>query len=223
MVNRNAYNTWPPSIHTELVQTKAFKVIDNPEAFQLLADETRRRMIYLLRAKEMTVSQIAEELHLTPQAIYHQVRKLKDAGLVEVAKEERVDHFIETYYRATAEVFHMAHGVGETKDYAEGEVKEALNGLSKLGLKMKNDPDSLQKIAEIAKDIEDPMKKSELTEKATAIDDVDFFARQAVFEYIYLLSMSEKEFERYLKRYRELRESLRSLLENPSQLQPKRS
>ena len=66
---------------------KSFKVIKDPDAFQLLADETRRRVIYLLRAKEMTVAQIAEELKLTPQAIYHHIRKLKDAEMVEVARD----------------------------------------------------------------------------------------------------------------------------------------
>src|SRR3989454_6822144 len=94
---------------------KAFKVIKSPEAFQLLADETRRRIIYLLRAKEMTVSQISAELGLTPQAIYHHIRKMRDADLVEVAREERVDHFIETYYRATAEMFNLSHGEGMSR------------------------------------------------------------------------------------------------------------
>src|SRR2546425_538311 len=71
---------------------KAFKVIKSPEAFQLLADETRRRIIYLLRAKEMTVSQISAELGLTPQAIYHHIRKMRDAdffvkqGITHLAK-----------------------------------------------------------------------------------------------------------------------------------------
>src|SRR5713226_5202149 len=72
---------------------KAFKLITDPQAFQLLGDETRRRVIYLLRAKEMTVSQIAGELNLTPQAIYHHIRKLRDAGMVEVALLARdLDH-----------------------------------------------------------------------------------------------------------------------------------
>src|SRR5438445_112154 len=98
---------------------KAFKMIKDPEAFRLLADETRRRIIYLLRAKEMTVSQIAAELNLTPQAIYHHIRKLRDSDLVEVAREERVDHFIETYYRATAEMFNLSHGERMPQAYAE--------------------------------------------------------------------------------------------------------
>ena len=109
---------------------KAFKLIKDPEAFQLLADETRRRVIYLLRAKEMTVSQIAAELNLTPQAIYHHIRKMRDAGLVEVAREERVDHFIETYYRATAEMFNLSHGEGMSPAYAQQKVAHLAGLLS---------------------------------------------------------------------------------------------
>jgi len=88
---------------------KAFKVIENPEAFQLMGDKTRRRIIFLLRAKEMTVSQIAAELGMTPQAIYHHIRKFRDADLVEVAREERIDHFIETYYQAAAKIRTWEH------------------------------------------------------------------------------------------------------------------
>ena len=95
---------------------QAFKFVKDPEAWELMADDTRRRVVYLLRAKEMTVSQIAEQLQKTPQAIYHPIRKLLDKELVEVAKEERVDHFIETYYRAAAEVFEFVHGEGHSKD-----------------------------------------------------------------------------------------------------------
>src|SRR2546422_9660250 len=63
---------------------KAFKVIKSPEAFQLLADETRRRIIYLLRATEMTVSQMSAVLGLTPQAAYHNIRQTGDADVVAV-------------------------------------------------------------------------------------------------------------------------------------------
>ena len=46
---------------------KAIKVVDDPENFKLLADDTRRRIVFLLRAKEMTVSQIASNLEVTPR------------------------------------------------------------------------------------------------------------------------------------------------------------
>jgi len=175
-------------------------------------------MIYLLRAKEMTVSQIAEQLRLTPQAIYHQVRKLKDAGLVEVAKEERVDHFIETYYRASAEVFHMAHGVGESKEYIESQVKEALGGLQKLGIQLEDDPAAVDKLAKLAQAMKDPMGKTQWNDKAAALDDVDFFARQAILEYINLIMMSEKDCDEFCNLYREYRKALKALVKDPNAL-----
>ena len=196
---------------------KAFKVISNPEAFQLLADETRRRMIYLLRAKEMTVSQIAEQMHLTPQAIYHHIRKLKDVDMVEIAKEERVGHFIETYYRATAEVFHLAHGVGESTEYIEGEVKEAIEGLKKLGMKVNCGTENMTQVLTIVKEMKDPFLRQEWADKIAGLEDVDFLARQAVFEYANLLSMSDKDFEQFLNHYKELRRILRSCIELPDQ------
>jgi len=37
---------------------KPVKAIKDPEAFKLLADEIRRRMVFLLRVKEMTASEV---------------------------------------------------------------------------------------------------------------------------------------------------------------------
>jgi len=195
---------------------KAFKVITNPKAFQLLADETRRRMIYLLRAKEMTVSQIAEAMNLTPQAIYHHIRKLKDVDMIEVAKEERVGHFIETYYRATAEVFNLAHG--ESTESAENEVKVAMDGMRKLGMKVNCSPEKSADVLKLVKEMKDPFTNTEWADKITALDDVDFLSRQTIFEYANLLSMTDKDFEEFLKCYRNLRKMLRSCVEIPEEL-----
>jgi len=196
---------------------KAFKVISNPEAFQLLGDETRRRMIYLLRAKEMTVSQIAEAMNLTPQAIYHHIRKLKDVDMIEVAKEERVGHFIETYYRATAEVFNLAHG--ESSESAESEVKVAMDGMKKLGMKVNCSPEKSDEVLKLVKEMKDPFTNTYWADKITALDDVDFLSRQTIFEYANLLSMSDKDFEEFLKCYRNLRKLLRACVEIPEDLE----
>jgi len=195
---------------------KAFKMIKDPEAFQLLGDETRRRIIYLLRAKEMTVAQIAAELQLTPQAIYHHIRKLRDADMVEVAREERVDHFIETYFRATAEIFNLSHGEGMSSAYAEAKTKEALEALARIGLPVRMDPEVVAKLVETVKQMETIGDKSERSESIAGLEDVDFFVKQELVHIAKLLSISDKEFNEYLRLIREQRKLMRSLAEEPT-------
>ena len=194
---------------------RSFKVIKDPEAFQLLADETRRRIIYLLRAKEMTVAQIAEELKLTPQAIYHHIRKLKDADMVEVAREERGDLFIETYYRATAEMFNLAHGEAGSGKVMEEEAREALDALGKLGVRAEITPEVIAKIVALMKQMKGPEAHGPYTEKVNELEGISFLAKQGLLEYVYLMTISDKEFESFLKNYRELRKTLRATLLEP--------
>lgn len=192
---------------------RAFKSIKGgPEIFSVLADETRRRIIYLLRAKEMTVSQIAGELDLTPQAIYHHIRKLKDTTMVEVAREERVDHFIETYYRASAEIFYLEHGESETKELAEKRTKEALESLSRIGLKVRTDPEAVARVVEIERRGEQLGTKSELTDKVAGLEDIDFLTRQSLVHFVKMLTMTDAEFNEGLKLQRELRKMLQTKL-----------
>ncbi len=195
---------------------KAFKVIDDPEAFQLLADQTRRRVVYLLRAKEMTVSQIAAELDLTTQAIYHHIRKLKDAGMVEIAREERVDHFIETYYQASAEVFHLAHGQSKSSALAERNTAEALKVLPRLGFPVRAGPETVSKLVELERRMDEIGEKSEWTNKIAGLDDVDFITKFGVSHYAKMLSMSDEEYNEYLKISKEWRKVIRqTVLESP--------
>lgn len=196
---------------------RAFKVIRDPESFQLLADETRRKVIYLLRAKEMTVSQIAAELGLTPQAIYHHIRKLRDSGMVEVAREERVDHFIETYYRASAEVFHLAMGTGGPPGYAESQIREALKALGQLGLEVSADPETVSRVLEIERRLHEIGFKTEHAEKIAEMESVDFLTKQDVLHYAKLLSMTEEEGAEYVRLLKELRQALLACCEVPDQ------
>jgi DNA-binding transcriptional ArsR family regulator len=187
---------------------KAFKVINDPEAFQLLADETRRRIIYLLRAKEHTVSQIADEMGLTAQAIYHHVRKMKKAGLIEVAREVRVDHFIETYYRASAELFQLSHGESKCCDGADHS-RETMEGLAKIGVVSKLDPQTIDKAIGLLSKLAKRESKSKWSNKISDMEDVDFFTKQAMHEYTLLLALNDAEFDEYVNTEKELRKLLR--------------
>jgi len=102
------------------------------EAFRLLGDETRRRIIFLLRDDYLTVKEMASELGLTPQNIYHHIRKLQDAGLVRVVEERRAGHLVESIYTVTADTFvYNEDRIGERGLQSSIDV---LNGLNELGI-----------------------------------------------------------------------------------------
>ncbi len=198
---------------------RTFKFVRDPNAFELMADDTRRRVIYLLRAKEMTVSQIAAELQKTPQGIYHHIRKLLDAGLVEVAKEERVDHFIETYYRATAEVFEFIHGEGGSEKYGEQRTREALQALKQLGIDARADDEIIERLLKISKQMNELALTPEMEERIQSLEGLDFIGKKHVADYLNLLTMSDKQFEEWLNFERTRRNLLKSAVSGPIQVQ----
>jgi len=189
----------------------AFKYVKDPDAWELMADDTRRRVVYLLRAKEMTVSQIAEQLQKTPQAIYHHIRKLVDKGLVDIAKEERVDHFIETYYRAAAEVFEFVHGEGHSKGYEEQRMKDSLQALNLLGIKAQVDDTTVARMVELSKRMNQLAIKPTLEEKISKLDTIDFVGKQEVSKLVNSLSMSDKQFDEWLSLQKEFRQLMKSV------------
>ena len=196
---------------------KAMKMVTDPEAFQLLADQTRRKMVFLLRVKEMTVSQIAGELNLTPQAVYHHIKKLQKADLVEVSREERLGHLIESYYRATAESFYLSMGKtcahpGSRKVAIE-QVKLALDMLPKLGFKLDYTEEQVAKLVDLRSKTEDEAKMKKLEDAiSSCCTDVDFGTSLLLTEFAESLQTTEAEFKNKVEASRKLRDLLFSLV-----------
>lgn len=194
---------------------RAFKYIRDPKAFEAIADPTRRKIIYMLRAKDMTVTQLADALGKTPQAIYHQIGKLLAVGLVEVAKEDRIGHFIETYYRATAEVFEFQHGATSKRE-SERELKEGLEVLAKAGIHIRVDQELLDSLMKVDSHANEVGVKHELEEKISEMQDVGFMTRQHAYKFAQLATMTDKQFEEMVEAERTLRRLLTSNLAKKS-------
>jgi len=192
---------------------RPIKTITDPEAFQLLADTTRRQIVFLLRAQEMTVSQLAEHVKSSPQNVYHHIKKLVNAGMVEVSKEVRVDHLIESYYRATAEVFNCSEGQ-ETKnpEAAKEQLKTVLMGLKKIGFKIRTDEKAVGELMEVTTQMHNCCKKGIYEEKIAELEDVDFVAKQVVSEYADMLSMSDEQFAKQQEFMKKFKNTLHSLV-----------
>ncbi len=195
---------------------KPTKTITDPEAFQLLADETRRKMMFLLRVREMTVSQIAKELNITPQAVYHHIKKLLNGGIVEVVREERLGHLIESYYMTTAETFNFSIGGTQSKKPQSQKIlKEqeiaALNALKKLGFKIEVNENKVSELVAVKSEMEECCNPAKFEDAIAEMEDLDFPTKLLVGEYAKILSMSDKEFVKQKEISRKQRNLLLSL------------
>jgi len=193
----------------------------------LMNDGTRRKIVDLLRAKEMAVIQIAEQLEKTPQAIYHHIGKMLDTGLIEVAKEERIDHFIETYYRATAEFFLFTNGEEMDEEggkLEEARAREAIQALPTLGLGNQIDKPTMDKLVTVIRRASQAWKgklAEEFSSKVEEREDLDYFTKQSVLEYLQIALMSDKQFEDMQHSQKEIRELLIAGLGRKTELAPK--
>ena len=200
---------------------KPIQVLRDPKAFQLLADETRRKILYLLRVKEMTVSQLAAELNLTPQALYHHIKKLLEGEMVEVVREERIGHLIESYYRATAEDFLLTHGkmTSQTlrdRKLAEEQVTTVLNALKRLGFNLEFDEKKISQLVDLRAGLDRSCevageKKIEIEDEIWNMDDLDFLTKMMATDFVGKLLMSDGEFAIQQETMKKLRDLLLSL------------
>lgn len=192
---------------------RAVKTISDPEAFKILADDSRRKIVFLLRAKEMTVSQIADELDLTPQTVYHHIKKLLDAEMVEVTREVRVDHLIESYYMATAEVFQVSVGnTSGSKERLAENITAILDGLRRIGFNLAYDEKDIARLSELALAREECCYNKKYEDAISKLEDMDFFVKQGVQEYANLLSMSDEREKEQDEINRKFRKAVKSLV-----------
>ena len=192
---------------------KAIKVVEDPEKFKLLADDTRRRIIFLLRAKEMTVAQIATNLEMTPQAIYHHIKKLQDADLVTVEREERVGHLIESYYRATAEAFLCTVGATPSgKEFFEKQMKTTLEALVTVGFDLEFDDVDTEYLINKQDELLKCCGDKEFEDQMSRLDSLDNSTLGIVKEYGRMLAMTDEEYAVMERLNREFRDALKALL-----------
>jgi len=194
------------------------------EAWKLLGGDVRRDIINLLRDSELTIGETAKKLNMTQQAIYHHMKKLKSAGLVHVTREERCcgGHLIESYYKATAENFVCYDDEPKDKSTKDN-LEEILNGLNKIGFKMKINEEKLSKLAEIQ------AKRKRFTKLHSPVPEIckkcgsgDFFLKSGpidllkldhIYHYANLVMMTDEEYEERANNEKELRHFLQSICE----------
>ena len=80
-------------VHTDVLETVRTQLppdevlYDLAELFKIFGDSTRIKILYALLQSELCVCDIAELLGMSPSAISHQLRVLKQARLVKYRRE----------------------------------------------------------------------------------------------------------------------------------------
>jgi DNA-binding transcriptional ArsR family regulator len=78
---------------------------DLSETFKALGDLSRTKIIFLLSQAELSVGEVAQVLGLSPSAVSHQLRLLRNLRLVKVRRDGKTsfysldDHHIENLFR----------------------------------------------------------------------------------------------------------------------------
>ncbi|MFX1598830.1 MAG: ArsR/SmtB family transcription factor [Promethearchaeota archaeon] len=191
---------------------KPVKIIRDPECCQLIGDETRRRIIFLLRAKPMSVSQIAETLELSPQTVYHHIQKLKKADMVQVVSEKRSGHLIESFYQSTAEVFNFM--IGETTEGAKVHkelVKMVVNSLNRIGFNLEYNGKTAEEIVKAESKLDALTDSEQYYEQVSPFEEVDLITKQDAAKVAKTITMTDEEFEEQLSLFRKIRDLYTSM------------
>ena len=189
------------------------------DAFKLLEDETRRRVVFMLRDNPMTVKEIADRLRLTPQNIYHHMNRLQDAGVVELSYERRNGHMIESYYSVPADTFIYSDDVIEEKPV--NRFMNVLFGLKEMGVPVEPVKESALRLEELDRryqsTLSSPSNRYEVCETCSfsgffmKLGPMNPLQLNKILWYGNLIRMSDEEFQGYLESIGEIRGYLRSI------------
>ena len=210
-----------PIVRTMIDATdlKSLLIPITEEAFALLGEETRRKIIFLLRDNELTVKEMASELGLTTQNIYHHIEKLQEVGLVRVVAEKRKGHLLERYYTVTADTFIYREDRMEENDYQSS--FDILNRLNELGIGIDVIEENAEKLSELNKTSISLLSATSVEHRiCTYCSYSGYFMKfgpmnpmllRRILIYANLIGMSNEEFESYLEIVKDLRGFLCSI------------
>jgi DNA-binding transcriptional ArsR family regulator len=187
-----------------------------PDSFKLLEDETRRKIVFMLREETLTVKEIAQRLGMTPQNIYHHMNKLEENEIVEMGYERRKGHLIESYYRTSSENY-IYNEDWMPQDLVKNYL-DILNGLNELNYDIIVDLETAEEIKRLHE-----LVLSYFQDEITQIQPCSicsfsgFFMKfgplnpvllRQILEFAGLLDMNDDEFIQYLESLKNLRNYL---------------
>ena len=96
-------------------EIKDIAIVDRPERLKTVANKLSWQILRLLGQSEMYPIQIAKKLGVHEQKVYYHVRKLAEAGIIEVAREEEKKGATARFYKIAFPAFGFELPFGNRK------------------------------------------------------------------------------------------------------------
>ena len=80
-------------------------VVQDPKQLRALADVVRTKIVFLLRERAASITELAEVLESPKGTVGHHVKVLEQAGLIRVVRTRKVRALTEKYYGRVAKLF----------------------------------------------------------------------------------------------------------------------
>ncbi len=125
---------------------KEIEIVDDPDKIKIIIEDTRTKILRLLKFRDMTISELASILNKDVSTIFRHIKKLENAGFVKVTGERKIHNVPEKIYGRTIKTIFLA-----PETYAKDEAIKKMNKkrveilvdtLNSLGYEVK-DVDSL--------------------------------------------------------------------------------
>ncbi len=125
------------------ITMKEIEIVDDPEIIKIVVEETRSKILKLLRFRDMTISEIASILNKDVSTIFRHMKKLEKAGIVRVTGERKVHNIPEKVYGRTIRTIILAPEAYEKsavfKRFQERMYTEIKEALTEMGYVVEDD------------------------------------------------------------------------------------
>ena len=101
---------------------KEIEIVDDPDKIKIIIEDTRTKILRLLKFRDMTISELASILNKDVSTIFRHIKKLESAGFVKVTGERKIHNVPEKIYGRTVKTIFLA-----PETYAKDEAIKKMN------------------------------------------------------------------------------------------------
>lgn len=114
---------------------KDVMIIRDLDVAKMFFDDTRRRILHLLKIGEHSATELARFLGISLQAVSYHLKLLEKHGLIEVSKTVKRRNLVEKYYRASAKIYVISCTLAESRFFGSHVKDLASLAIETFGLK----------------------------------------------------------------------------------------